>query len=224
MVQLTWVYLRANSPRVDPLTLVADQGAADGAAELERRCRERAKAIAAAASGEQRGPTVEVVTDGGYYYLYMSDELVVYVVLCERAYERRLALDYVREVAREFRITYPADVIRRAVRPYEFTAFDKFLQSTKRLYVDPRSERNVQKLAQELGEVHSLMTRNLEDVLHRGTKIQTVQQRSEKLLVDSSVYHKRARQLRVQAGWWKVLPVAVAAAVLLLLVARYVLF
>jgi vesicle transport protein SEC22 len=220
MVQLTWVFLRAASPRVDPLTLVADQG---GEAELERRFRERAKAIAAAASGE-RGSACEVVTDAGHYYLYVSDELVVYVVLCEAAYERRLALDYLREVAREFRVTYSADEIRRAVRPYEFTAFDHFLQKTKRLYLDPRSERNMQKLAHELGEVHSLMTRNLEDVLHRGAKIQTVQQRSEKLLVDSGIYSKRAKQLNLQRWWMKALPLLVIAAGALLLIGRYIFF
>ena len=48
---------------------------------------------------------------------------------------------------------------------------DTFIQKTKKLYLDTKSERNLDKVAKELSDVHRIMTKSIQDVLARGSKI-----------------------------------------------------
>jgi hypothetical protein len=48
---------------------------------------------------------------------------------------------------------------------------DTFIQKTKKLYLDTRTQRNLAKLNDELYEVHQIMTRNVQDVLGVGEKL-----------------------------------------------------
>eukprot|EP00955_Chlamydomonas_euryale_P069521 360479-Chlamydomonas_euryale.AAC.7 len=50
-------------------------------------------------------------------------------------------------------------------------ATDTFIQKTKKLYLDTRTQRNLAKLTDELGEVHNIMTRNIQEVLGQGEKL-----------------------------------------------------
>ena len=45
---------------------------------------------------------------------------------------------------------------------------DTFIQRTKKLYLDTRTQRNINKLSEDLVEVHSIMTKNIQDVLGQG--------------------------------------------------------
>lgn len=48
---------------------------------------------------------------------------------------------------------------------------DTFIQRTKKLYIDTRTQRNINKLNEDLTEVHSIMTKNIQDVLGQGEKL-----------------------------------------------------
>lgn len=48
---------------------------------------------------------------------------------------------------------------------------DTFIQKTKKLYQDTRTQRNITKLNDELYEVHQIMTRNVQEVLGVGEKL-----------------------------------------------------
>jgi len=48
---------------------------------------------------------------------------------------------------------------------------DTFIQKTKKLYADTRTQRNMTKLTDELSEVHSIMTRNIQEVLGQGQQL-----------------------------------------------------
>jgi len=48
---------------------------------------------------------------------------------------------------------------------------DTFIQRTKKLYQDTRTQRNIAKLNDELYEVHQIMTRNVQEVLGVGEKL-----------------------------------------------------
>lgn len=50
-------------------------------------------------------------------------------------------------------------------------ATDSFIQRTKKLYIDSRTQRNINKLNEDLTEVHSIMTKNIQDVLGHGEKL-----------------------------------------------------
>ena len=53
-------------------------------------------------------------------------------------------------------------------RPYAFIKFDTFIQKTKKLYSDQRTQRNLDKLNEDLHDIQSIMTRNISDVLEQG--------------------------------------------------------
>lgn len=48
---------------------------------------------------------------------------------------------------------------------------DTFIQKTRKLYLDTSNQRNIQKLNDELIEVQQIMTRNIEEVLGVGEKL-----------------------------------------------------
>lgn len=55
---------------------------------------------------------------------------------------------------------------------------DTFIQRTKKLYVDTRTQRNINKLNEDLTEVHSIMTKNIQDVLGQGEKLDSEPQQA----------------------------------------------
>lgn len=59
----------------------------------------------------------------------------------------------------------------RARRVCACAAADTFIQKTKKLYMDTRTQRNLAKLNDDLAEVHSIMTRNIAEVLGQGEKL-----------------------------------------------------
>ena len=62
-------------------------------------------------------------------------------------------------------------------RPFKglFSNADTFIQRTKKLYIDTRTQRNINKLNEDLTEVHSIMTKNIQDVLGQGEKLDSKQ-------------------------------------------------
>lgn len=48
---------------------------------------------------------------------------------------------------------------------------DTFIQKTKKLYMDTRTQRNIAKLNDDLYEVQQIMTRNVQEVLGVGEKL-----------------------------------------------------
>ena len=54
---------------------------------------------------------------------------------------------------------------------YISLCLDTYIQKTKKLYLDTRTQRNIAKLNDELYEVHQIMTRNVQEVLGVGEKL-----------------------------------------------------
>lgn len=70
-------------------------------------------------------PESMMTIDCGYFvYHYLLYDGVVYLTFTEKAYPRRLAFDFLEEVAKEFRTVYGSQVAS-ATRPYEFIRFGK---------------------------------------------------------------------------------------------------
>ena len=96
-----------------------------------------------------------------------------------------------------------------ATRPYAFIKFDTFIQKTKKLYVDTRTQRNLNKLNNDLADVQDIMKQNIQDVLGRGEKLDSVVAKSSSLRDASGKYAKDARNLNMRAMLRKYGPLAV---------------
>ena len=88
------------------------------------------------------------------------------------------------------------------------TEFDTFIQKTKKLYVDTRTQRNLSKLNDELSDVQDIMKQNIQDVLGRGEKLDSVVSKSSALRDASGKYAKDARHLNTMAMLRKYGPLA----------------
>lgn len=146
-------------------------------AQLDTYERQAKKLVRTLASTpvEARGPDDEYVTvESGPYFCfhYVLSGGVCILTLTEKAYPKRLAFDYLDELRKEFFQSYGPQ-IETASRPYEFIRFDTFIQKTKKVYNDSKTQRNLQKLNSELKDVHSIMTKNINDVISRGERLES---------------------------------------------------
>merc|ERR1712228_1060295 len=74
-----------------------------------------------------------------------------------------------------------------------------FMQKTKKLYVDTRTTRNLNKMNEDLNDMTKIMTQNITEVLGRGERLNSVMDKAEKLKSDSRAYANKARYLNTQA-------------------------
>tara|TARA_B110000459_G_C16555613_1_gene468910 strand:- start:940 stop:1443 length:504 start_codon:yes stop_codon:yes gene_type:complete len=162
---------------------------------------------------------------GAYFLHYMIEGGVCYLTLTDRGYPKKLAYQYLEDLAKEFVLQNGADSIETVARPYAFIKFDGFIQKTKKLYQDTRTQRNLKKLNEDLHDIQNVMTRNINDILGQGERLDHVSSMSETLRNESRKYSSRAKDLSRQALIQKYTPIAaVIGFVLLLLLLRHWLF
>lgn len=132
-----------------------------------------------------------------------------------QGYPKKLAFQYLEELSGEFGRLYGTQV-DGVSRPYAFIKFDTFIQKTKKLYLDTRTQRNLSKLTEELSEVHSIMTRNIAEVLGQGQQLDNMSRMSSALVSESKQYSSKAKQIHQQALMRKYVPIIVVALLVLL--------
>lgn len=103
-----------------------------------------------------------------YYFSYLIEHDVCYLVLCERNYSKRLAYSYLEDIAQEFHSQYGKRV-NTVTRPYTFIEFDTYIQKAKKVFTDSRARRNMNAINSQLHDVQRIMVQNIDDVLQRGT-------------------------------------------------------
>ncbi|KAJ1928372.1 SNAP receptor [Tieghemiomyces parasiticus] len=186
-------------------------------------CKNQGKAII-----KKLGPHAETrcsIESGKYVLHYLIDTGIVYMCICDRAYPRKLAFSYLDEIAKEFNMSYGEEVHRPGLRPYAFIKFDTFMQKTKTLYQDSRTQHNLGKLNEDLRDISEIMTKNMEDLLWRGDTLERMDTMSENLRTQSLKYRKDAKHLNLQALYRKYgIPAVVFLAFLLLLYIRFAWF
>ncbi|KAB1218323.1 25.3 kDa vesicle transport protein [Morella rubra] len=147
--------------------------------------------------GQNEASRMSIET-GPYVFHYIIEGRVCYLTMCDRAYPKKLAFQYLEDLKNEFERVNGAQ-IETAARPYAFIKFDTFIQKTKKLYQDTHTQRNIAKLNDELYEVHQIMTRNVQEVLGVGEKLDQVSEMSSRLTSESRIYADKARDLNRQS-------------------------
>lgn len=166
----------------------------------------------------------------------MISDSIIYLVIADRSYPRKLAFAYLAELATEFTRSYPpSQALKAGLRPYAFVKFDTFIQRTKRLYLDPRGAEAIgkgtttaaggaggggpgsglDKLNEDLQDVTRIMTKNMEDLLWRGDSLDRMSHMSSSLRDESLKYRKAARKINIDALIRKWAPVGAVSLVVL---------
>ncbi|KAJ1942632.1 SNAP receptor [Linderina macrospora] len=165
------------------------------------------------------------IESGPYFLHYVVDQGVCYLCICERSFPRKVAFSYLDELAKEFHMSYGSEVEKTNLRPYAFIKFDTFIQKTKRIYEDSRTQQNLSRLNEDLRDVTQVMTKNMEDLLWRGDSLDRMSSLSDRLRDQSEKYRKDARRLNLEALYRKYgIPAAIILGFLLILYLRYKLF
>ncbi|KAK9675863.1 hypothetical protein RND81_11G036700 [Saponaria officinalis] len=129
------------------------------------------------------------VESGPYVFHYIIEGRVCYLTMCDRAYPKKLAFQYLEDLKNEFE-RVNGNQIETAARPYAFIKFEN-------------------------EEV--IMTRNVQEVLGVGEKLDQVSQMSSRLTSESRIYADKAKDLNRQALIRKWAPVAIVIGVVVLL-------
>ncbi|KAJ1969761.1 SNAP receptor [Dimargaris xerosporica] len=158
------------------------------------------------------------IESGKFYLHYLIEQGVCYMCICDRAYPRKLAFSYLDEIAKEFSMSYGSEIHKPGLRPYAFIKFDTFMQKTKTLYQDSRTQHNLGKLNEDLRDISQIMTKNMEDLLWRGDTLERMDTMSENLRAQSLKYRRDARNLNLQALYRKYGIPAIVILVFLLLI------
>ncbi|CAA6671786.1 unnamed protein product [Spirodela intermedia] len=143
--------------------------------------------------------------------LYIIEGRVCYLTLCDRSYPKKLAFQYLEDLKNEFERS-TGTRLKLLQDPMH-----TFIQKTKKLYSDTHTQRNIAKLNDELYEVHQIMTRNVQEVLGVGEKLDQVSEMSSRLTSESRVYAEKAKDLNRQALIRKWAPVAIVLGIVFLL-------
>jgi vesicle transport protein SEC22 len=113
--------------------------------------KQQAKALLKRVAGPHQPPRVSV-DSGPFVFHYLLDGDACFLTLTEKGYPKKLAFQYLEELAGEFARLYGGQV-EQVARPYAFIRFDTFIQKTKKLFQDSRSARNLAKINDDLAEV-----------------------------------------------------------------------
>lgn len=154
--------------------------------------------------------------------------------MCDKLYSKRLAFNYLEDIAQEFHKTYGRKV-NSVTRPYAFIEFDNYIQKSKKQLTDRR--RNINTINNQLQDVQRIMVRryytkyvlilyhiqfclqvqNIDDVLQRGTVLSELDTKTQNLSMLSQKYKKDATYLNRKSMYVK----AAAAGIVVLVFVLY---
>ncbi|KAI7864773.1 Longin-like domain-containing protein [Spinellus fusiger] len=162
------------------------------------------------------------IDSNAYQFHYIIEGSVCYLCICDKSYPRKLAFSYLEELAKEFNMSYGNEVEKMGLRPYAFVKFDTFMQKTKRIYQDTRTQHNLTKLNEDLQDVTRIMTKNMEDLLWRGDSLDRMSHISGELKDSAKMFKDKARHLNLQALYRKYGPPAIIVLfIMFVLTVRY---
>lgn len=175
--------------------------------------KQQAKKILKRLSSLASLPTEMSIESNEYVFHYVIADGVCFLMLERASYPARVAFSYLREIQTGFEHELRRDhgeewrqVIDTASRPYAFIKFDKFISQRLKDYSDPDSSVTMSALNSQVSEVHSIMRKNIQDVLARGAHLDHMSTVSQDLLDKSKQFSWGAKRRNVLESLKKYLP------------------
>ncbi|KAM1070107.1 hypothetical protein PS2_001928 [Malus domestica] len=97
---------------------------------------------------------------------YLVEKGIAFITLCESSYPRNLAFCYLQELQKEFD-KFDSSLIDKIIRPYSFVKFDGVIGSTRKQYIDTRTQVNLSKLNANRKQDLDIATENLSEIIER---------------------------------------------------------
>jgi vesicle transport protein SEC22 len=101
--------------------------------------------------------------------------------------------------------------VDQAARPFQFIHYDPIIQRKQREYRDQTAAASNHKsqLTEDLSEIHSIMRKNIDEILNRGEKLDQVSNISQELRSKSKDFKWGAKKLTWQARLQQYAPMAI---------------
>jgi vesicle transport protein SEC22 len=102
--------------------------------------------------------------------------------------------------------------VDQAARPFQFIHYDPIIQRKQREYKDQNAvaaNNNKSQLTEDLSEIHSIMRKNIDEILNRGEKLDQVSNISQELRSKSKDFKWGAKKLTWQARMQQYAPMAI---------------
>jgi len=199
----------------DGLPLVSHQTLSH---EVQGNYQSQAKKILSSLGNNPSAAKLSIETSERNIFHYLLRDGICYLTLTESSYPKRLAFLYLDEVADGFTQELHEEYggawksrIETAARPYEFIKLDTFLKRKQKEFLDPSTRENTSKLNEDLQDIHSIMKKNIQEVLNRGEKLDQIRVDSRQMLEKSKEYHWGAKELTFQAMLQQYGPIAAMA-------------
>lgn len=111
--------------------------------------------------------------------------------------------------------------VDQAARPFQFIHYDPIIQRKQREYRDQSTagkSSNKSQLTEDLSEIHSIMRKNIDEILNRGEKLDQVSNISQELRSKSKDFKWGTKKLTWQARMQQYGPMAIGAVIVLTVV------
>jgi vesicle transport protein SEC22 len=110
-------------------------------------------------------------------------------------------------------------VVSQAARPFQFIHYDPIIQKKQRDYRDGNSNNKTKnpnsQLTDDLHEIHTIMRKNIDEILNRGEKLDHVSNMSQELRSKSKDFKWGTKKLTLQARFQQYGPVAIGIIIVL---------
>merc|ERR1712232_321550 len=125
----------------------------------------------------------------------------------------------VTELSKEFQNEWRAEVDQTA-RPFRFIHYDPIVQRIQRGYRDAKASTSSgnNQLQDDLGEIQTIMRKNIDEILNRGEKLDHVSNMSAELQKKSKDFKWGAKKLTWQARLQQYGPMVAGASLVLMVV------
>ncbi|CAJ1977072.1 unnamed protein product [Sphenostylis stenocarpa] len=148
-----------------------------------------------------------------FCFNYLVENGVVFIVLCESTYPRKLVFHYLQDIQKEFE-KFDKTLIDKITRPYSFVKFDGIIANISRQYIDTRTQANLSKLNANRKQDLDVATEDIYNILERKRNSETMRRLSVTPQADSTIWC--SARLEVIALKWTPIMILVITSVALL--------
>ncbi|KAK7270500.1 hypothetical protein RIF29_23690 [Crotalaria pallida] len=122
-----------------------------------------------------------------YCFNYLVENGIVFIVLCDSTYPRKLAFHYLQDIQKEFE-KFDKTLIAKIIRPYSFVKFGGIIANFYRQYIDTRTQANLSKLNANKKQELDIITEDIFSILERRKNSETMERFQVALQSTSSIW------------------------------------
>ncbi|KAJ5069646.1 vesicle-associated membrane protein [Anaeramoeba ignava] len=157
---------------------------------------EKAEAILAAIGTENS--RVCYVYESYNFLVRKAEDEVIYICAADEMFGKRIPFAFLAVIRNEFERKY----LTQAENNERIEEFDLILEREVNYFSNEKDYDNILKTKKELDELKSIMDENLEKIVQRGGKLDTLIDKTDKINKKSYIFKKQATTLK-RKMWWK---------------------